>query len=271
MDELKADCERCAALCCVAPAFSASADFAIDKPPGLPCPNLAADFRCSIHSRLRQAGFRGCAAFDCLGAGQRVVQVTFGGRDWRREPGLAARMFAAFEVMRPLHELLWYLNEALALCQADPPHGAIEAALSATQGLTRSGPDELAVLDLAAHRRSVNTLLLHASEQLRGRDGADLRGADLAGRDLRGRRLAGSSLRGALLVGADLRGADLSLTDLTGADLRGAKLNGADLTASLFLTQSQLDSACGDASTRLPARVRRPSRWEPARHARHSR
>jgi hypothetical protein len=33
---ITADCERYAALCCVAPAFAASADFAIDKPGGAP-------------------------------------------------------------------------------------------------------------------------------------------------------------------------------------------------------------------------------------------
>ncbi len=37
--DLRADCGRCAGLCCVAPAFTASADFAIDKPAGQPCPN----------------------------------------------------------------------------------------------------------------------------------------------------------------------------------------------------------------------------------------
>ena len=40
--DLRADCERCVGLCCVAPAFSASADFAIDKAAGRPCPNLPA-------------------------------------------------------------------------------------------------------------------------------------------------------------------------------------------------------------------------------------
>ena len=103
---MRADCTRCVALCCVAPAFSASADFAIDKAAGEPCPNLCADFRCSIHDWLRPRGFGGCAAFDCLGAGQKIAQVTFGGRDWRADPALAAPMFAAFAVMRQLHELL---------------------------------------------------------------------------------------------------------------------------------------------------------------------
>nr|BFE68040.1 hypothetical protein GCM10020092_013410 [Actinoplanes digitatis] len=65
--ELRADCGRCAGLCCVAPAFARSADFAIDKPAGRPCPNLAEDFRCGIHERLPEKGFRGCVVFDCFG------------------------------------------------------------------------------------------------------------------------------------------------------------------------------------------------------------
>ena len=56
-EELRADCARCVALCCVAPEFTASADFAINKPAGQPCPNLRADFGCSVHNRLRPAGF----------------------------------------------------------------------------------------------------------------------------------------------------------------------------------------------------------------------
>ena len=96
---LRADCGRCFGLCCVAPAFSASADFAIDKGAGQACPHLRRDFRCSIHDRLRPEGFPGCAVYDCFGAGQQVAQVTFGGRDWRREPGLAGQMFGVFAVM----------------------------------------------------------------------------------------------------------------------------------------------------------------------------
>ena len=265
--ELRADCQRCFALCCVAPAFSASADFAIDKAAGQPCPNLRADFRCSIHDRLRPRGFAGCAAFDCLGAGQKVAQVTFGGRDWRADPALAAPMFAAFAVMRQLHELLWHLNEALALSSAGPLREELDEAFSVTERLTNSGPDELVRLDVKAHRQRVNALLFRVSDYVReragrrGRRGPNLRRADLAGKDLRAADLAGATLRGALLIRADLRGADLSYADLTGADLRGADLSGADLETSLFTTQQQLDSAKGDWTTKLASRLSRPSHW----------
>jgi uncharacterized protein YjbI with pentapeptide repeats len=261
---LRADCTKCAALCCVVPAFAASADFAISKPPEQPCPHLTAGFRCSIHDRLRPAGFGGCAAFDCFGAGQALIQVTFGGRDWRAEPALAGPMFAAFPIVRQLHELMFYLNEALALAPADPLTARLRELLSGTSRLASCQPDELAAADVAGHRDLASSALLTVSEHVRaraGRLGADLRGADLAGQDLRGTDLTGASLRGALLVGADLAGVDLSYADVTGADLRGANLRGADLAAALFLSQPQLDAAHGDAGTKIPRRLARPARW----------
>jgi len=261
---LRADCGRCFGLCCVVPAFSASADFAIDKPAGQPCPHLQPDFRCGIHRDLIGQGFRGCAAYDCFGAGQQVSQITFGGRDWRQDPRSARQMFEVFPVMRQLHELLWYLTVALALRQARAVHGELRLALEATQAMTASPAGDLLELDMGKHRAQVNALLLRASElaraQVPGRK-PDYRGADLTGAHLAGADLRGANLRGSRLIGADLGRADLRLADLTGADLRGASLRGADLATGLFLTQSQLDAAQGDAATRLPASLTRPVSW----------
>ncbi|MBO0803013.1 MAG: pentapeptide repeat-containing protein [Nocardiopsaceae bacterium] len=261
---LRADCASCFGLCCVVPAFSASADFAIDKPAGTACPNLGTDFRCGIHDGLRQRGFPGCAAYDCFGAGQQVSQVTFGGQDWRQAPGTARQMFEVFPVMRGLHELLWYLAEALTLRSARTLHTELRRAAGETERLSRQGPGALMKLDLSAHRRYVSDLLLSASELARagaGRRRVDRRGADLIGADLRGADLRGASLRGTYLIGADLRGADLTGADLIGADLRNADLGGADLTGSIFLVQSQLDAAKGDVTTKLPPSLTRPSHW----------
>ncbi len=261
---LRADCARCFGLCCVAPAFAASSDFAIDKPAGQACPHLQASSRCAIHPRLRQLGFPGCTVYDCFGAGQHVSQVTFGGKDWRSAPDTAQRMFDVFAIMRQLHELLWYLCEARELAAARPLHAALGDACDATERLTRLPPDELLGLDVAAHRRSAGDLLGRASELVRAGarpDPPDHRGADRIGADLRRADLRAASLRGALLVGADLRGADLRLADLIGADLRGARLAGADLRDSLFVVQSQLDAAIGDRRTRLPRGLTRPAHW----------
>ncbi|MGW0736481.1 pentapeptide repeat-containing protein [Streptomyces sp. NPDC002851] len=262
--ELRADCGSCFGLCCVALPFAASADFAVDKAAGTPCGNLQDDFRCGIHARLRERGYPGCTVFDCFGAGQKVSQVTFGGRDWRREPGTARQMFAVFPVMRQLHELLWYVSEALELPGSGPVRGALREALDRTDRLTRAAADELAAADVPALRDEINALLLRSSELARadvpGRK-RNHRGADLIGARLKGANLRGASLRGALLIAADLRGADLRRADVIGADLRDAQLAGADLTGALFLTQAQLNAARGDAATRLPESLSRPGHW----------
>jgi uncharacterized protein YjbI with pentapeptide repeats len=264
---LRADCASCFGLCCVALPFAASADFAIDKDAGRPCPHLRPDFRCGIHHDLRERGFPGCAAYDCFGAGQRVSQVTFGKPDWRRRPADGARqMFEVFPIMRRLHELLWYLAEALTLRPARPLHPALRRVLDRTERLTASPPESLVELDLTAHGREVDALLLRAGELVRAAapgpaPKADRPGADLIGARLRGADLRGANLRGAYLIGADLRAADLSSADLLEADLRGADLGGAHLATSIFVPQSALEAARGDRRTTLPPALGRPAHW----------
>jgi uncharacterized protein YjbI with pentapeptide repeats len=198
--QLHADCARCFGLCCVALPFTASADFAVDKGAGTPCVNLRADDQCAIHSRLRDKGFPGCAVYDCFGAGQRVSQSTFGGRDWRHDPETARQMFAVFPVMRQLHELLWLLAEALALPAARSLYGELRGVHADVERLTLAPADTLADLDTGALRDNANTLLLRASELARARIRSPRR-------DLRGARLIGARLAGADLRGASLRGA----------------------------------------------------------------
>jgi uncharacterized protein YjbI with pentapeptide repeats len=262
--DLRADCSRCFALCCVAPTFAVSADFAINKKAGRSCPNLQADFRCRIHTQLRQQGFRGCAVYDCFGAGQKVSQITFDGRDWRQAPHTAEQMFSVYAVMRSLHELLWYLTEALSLQQAQPLHSELQRALEETERLTYTTADELVALDIAAHGRGINSLLLRASELARAeiQHKKDFTRTDLIGASLKAADLRGANLREACLIAADLRDADLRMADFIAADLRDTDLRGADLTGSIFLIQSQLDAAKGDNATKLPPSLSRPAHWQ---------
>lgn len=109
---LTSDCARCAALCCVAPAFDLSPDFACDKAANTPCRHLRQDNLCAIHDRLSEEGFRGCVAYECHGAGQRVVQDMFGGRSWRDDAALLGPMSEAFLAMRKVHDLLVLLRAA---------------------------------------------------------------------------------------------------------------------------------------------------------------
>ncbi|MFC8040371.1 pentapeptide repeat-containing protein [Paenarthrobacter sp. NPDC057355] len=267
---LRPDCGNCFALCCTALGFSRSADFAIDKPAASPCQNLAADFSCTIHQRLRPRGFAGCTVFDCFGAGQLVSQHTFGGTSWRERPASAPGMFAVFKIVRQLHEMLWYLDEARQRT-FDPGLATAAARLAGHVAATARG-EATTVLnaDVETLHGQVRNLLVEVSEEVRASYCADERqmadgglqpGADLMGAQLVGLSLCGADLRGSYLIGAKLTGSDLAAVDLLGADLRGAELSGADLSTALYLTQPQINAADGNSRTLLPPRLRRPDHW----------
>jgi uncharacterized protein YjbI with pentapeptide repeats len=103
--------------------------------------------------------------------------------------------------------------------------------------------------------------------------GANLQQANLNNARLAGARLDDAILRKADLSGADLRlarlvGAQLHQADLAGANLEGAQLHGASLGGAVLLgdakglTQTQLNSAKGNAMTRIPSTLIRPADWE---------
>ncbi len=106
--------------------------------------------------------------------------------------------------------------------------------------------------------------------------GCNLAGADLTNTCVKAKNLTGANFDGANAVlmcmsyanfsnatfrKTDLSGANLAHANLDGADLSGAvmtitSLKGTDLTKARGLTQAQLDAACGDADTRVPAGLR---------------
>ncbi|MAC79531.1 MAG: hypothetical protein CML66_15885 [Rhodobacteraceae bacterium] len=139
-DHLKTDCSKCAALCCLVLAFDKGKDFAFDKNPGEPCRNLSGH-SCTIHDRLTQDGFRGCVAYDCLGAGNRVVQEVFGGQSWRKEPRLARVMTEAFSGMCEVHKRIDMLRAAQTLPLTPGDDQARRDFLARLEQQTWSGPE----------------------------------------------------------------------------------------------------------------------------------
>lgn len=270
--ELTVNCEKCFGLCCVALYFSASEGFPTNKDAGKPCINLQPDFTCSVHKNLRSKGLKGCTAYDCFGAGQKVAQITCGGHDWRQSPECAKQMFEVFIIMRQLHEMLWYLTQAFILQTDCSIKEEISSLIDTTESLTLFDIDSLLTFDVEVHRTKVNMLLKNTSEMIRakahsGRDthsknrSANFHKLDYFGADLRKSNLRGADLRGAYLIAANLRGVDLSYADLIGADLRDTDLRGANLTNSIFLTQAQINTAKGDSHTKLPKMLICPTYW----------
>ncbi|HEX3430563.1 MAG TPA: pentapeptide repeat-containing protein [Rhizomicrobium sp.] len=134
--------------------------------------------------------------------------------------------------------------------------------LSAGSGAPSSSSDPAAVASIRAghhdcprcrlaHADLTNTCVKHGNLE-----GADFTGAklvlmcmsygDYKNASFRGANLSGANLAHARLDGADLSRARLTITSIKGADLRRAK----------GLVQEQIDQACGDAKTRLPAGLR---------------
>ena len=153
-----AECSACAALCCVAMAFDRGEEFAIDKPARTPCPNLTADFSCSIHHALESKGFGGCARYDCLGAGQRVTQDLFFGRNWRDDPALLAPMATAFAALRQVHRDLELLLAARSLpLPADlaATRAALITAYAPPGGWTPASLDRFAASDLPRRTKAL--------------------------------------------------------------------------------------------------------------------
>jgi uncharacterized protein YjbI with pentapeptide repeats len=76
-----------------------------------------------------------------------------------------------------------------------------------------------------------------------------------------GADLSGASFRLSNVARARFAGARMAGTDLTQAFLFAARFEGTDLSGVKGLTQSQLDVACGDAKTKIPSGLKRPSSW----------
>lgn len=270
--ELRAQCDKCFGFCCAALYFSAAEGFPVDKEAGKPCINLMEDYKCKVHSELRKKGLKGCTAYDCFGAGQKVAEIIYKGRDWRVNPEIKDEMFNVFLIVRQLQEMLWYLNDAIKVQEDLKVKEKIMELVKETETLTILEPSELKKVDLILHRHKVNQFLAETSELVRrnyrkGKKSSLKRKKKLAGRDnfigfdFKNINLIGEDLRGALLIAADLRNMNLEGVDFIGADMRDTDLRGADLSKSIFITQPQINSAKGNEHTKLPDSIDSPSHW----------
>lgn len=269
---IKIDCEKCFGFCCTALYFSKCDGFPEDKEAGEPCVNLQKDFKCAVHRELRKKGLKGCTTYDCFGAGQKVAQFTYKGESWVNAKELSNEMFNVFLVMRQLHEMLWYLAQALALAESSAIKEKIKMLIEKTISLTEMPPQFILKIDVESHRDSVNELLKQASKErqkslLHIKKSNDKNkkslsvGCNFIGANLTNTNLIGGNFAGALLIVANLKNADLTGANFIGADLRDADIRGANLEHSMFLTQYQINSAKGDSNTILPKELVMPSYW----------
>jgi hypothetical protein len=125
------------------------------------------------------------------------------------------------------------------------------------------------VVEVDVKDESVNKLPaapgpMHAGKRLikANLKGANLRQAMLAGADLREADLENADLTGAMLLGANLSRSTLVNANFEGAMLLGthlenAHIDGASFKNTAWLTQDQIDDACGTPKF-LPEPLREP-------------
>lgn len=91
--------------------------------------------------------------------------------------------------------------------------------------------------------------------------GVNFAKAELARADLTGHQLAGIDFSYANLSRADFRGTSLGDALMDGSYMFLTRIEGADLSNVSMLNQDQLDLACGDDATKLPAGLTVPAEW----------
>lgn len=240
------DCSKCAGLCCVALYCFKRDGFPEDKDAGVPCRYLMEDFRCQIHDDLRDKGLKGCMAYDCFGAGQWVTD-RFGSRgNWKEKPEIAEEMFRTFHIIFQLHQMRWFLLEALALTETKETKNEIRKLILENKSMADLSPEKIRRLDLDTYRCRVNPILKDVIRRKAERfsKGSDSRDFTMA-----------------ILIGTNFSGRTLGESLFLGSDLRDANLAGTDLSECHFLTQMQINSAKGDSYTKLPKGIKMPEHW----------
>jgi uncharacterized protein YjbI with pentapeptide repeats len=89
-------------------------------------------------------------------------------------------------------------------------------------------------------------------------DGSKFSHANLSILEAYGARFAKADFSGADLSEASFVGAWLGGANLAGANLKAANFSGAYLKTARGLTQAQLNAACGDGETEMPAGMKIP-------------
>jgi uncharacterized protein YjbI with pentapeptide repeats len=93
-------------------------------------------------------------------------------------------------------------------------------------------------------------------------DGADFQKAELGRADFSNATISNSNFAVANLARVNLNQAKFEgALDLSGAFLFLTRLEGLDLSQAKGLQQWQVDQACGDANTKLPAELKAPADW----------
>ncbi len=142
-----------------------------------------------------------------------------------------------------------------------------QAERDAIAGRVRSGAScagcDLFQISLAyqsvAGRNFTSARIRQADFSLATADRTRFHGANMSLTNFFGARLSSADLSDTNLEGTTFVGAYLGGARMGGAVLTGANFSGAEMATAIGLSQAQLNTACGDATTTLPAGMTIPA------------
>lgn len=259
--KLKINCTQCSGLCCVALYCMKTDGFPENKIAGKPCKNLMMDFRCTIHSELSKNKLKGCLAYDCFGAGQMVTQIYTSNQNWLSNPRQANEIFKVFLIIFQLHQMLWYLIEALSITSDEHLLSEIKTLISENEQMTNQCPKEILNVDVEKYKLNVNRILKKVIECIAVYHTSDDKNKNFLGKNFKKTNLDRRDFSMALMIASNMEECSLYRANFLGADLRDANIRNTDLSVRFFLTQMQVNSALGNSNTKLPLNLSRPSSW----------
>lgn len=260
----KANCAKCAGLCCVALYCAKKDGFPKDKEAGIPCMYLQDNFTCEIHTDLENKQMKGCIGYDCFGAGQHVTQSIYSGKTWKETSMQAQEMFAVFSVVCQLYQIRFYLVETLSMLKKNILCEKIEELVDSNIAVCENDPQTILSFPLEGYRDAVNTIIKYACEikqekvQTRGKPFPK----EFLGKSFKGKDMSHVDMNGKLLIGCDFSSCTCRGALFLGADTRDANFSNANLSEAYFLSQAQVNVARGNAKTKLPMHLYRPITWK---------
>lgn len=258
---MKADCQRCCGLCCVSLHFAKSEGFPENKRAGLPCTQLTESHRCRIHAKLKQQKMKGCIGYDCFGAGQRVTQDLYDDHAWNDDTVSTKEMFDVFHNVYQLYQIRFFLLEALYINTSVHTQEELQKCLLVNEEICNASPSLIVTYPIDTYRDNVNHLLKAVCKtHCKGSNQNDAH--VYLGRVYKGKDLSNHDFSMKLLLAADFTNCIFHGAVFLGADTRDTNFCNADLRQALFLSQGQVNSAKGNAKTKLPEHLHRPVTWE---------
>ncbi|MFQ8705614.1 MAG: pentapeptide repeat-containing protein [Thomasclavelia sp.] len=257
--QLKTNCSQCSGLCCTALFFFKIDGFPKDKKAGQPCHNLLNDFRCKIHTQLKEKKLKGCIGYDCFGAGQYVTQYIYQGQTYKDLPNQANEIFDVFIIVFQLFQIRYYLLEVLTLDISSKRKDEIKNLIIENKKICSYPAFKLANFNIKVYKDEINPILKQICLQIRGNKKSY---STFLAKNFKGEDMSGLDLSMKLLIAANFNSCKFDNTIFLGADTRDTDFSNADLKKALFLTQGQVNSARGNLNTKLPSHLSYPMSWK---------